>query len=924
MPAPADLIRVIFASGNAQLNRDLVERAAQTHSNHPLIVVAEFEPAHGEWVAWHPFRGYEENLASLRAAIGDRKIASAAMALCPGVPLAPMRRAARAITGGTLMAYDEKLRIVRGLGRVEYTARRILEAAASARAKKWLRRVAHPKEAEIPLRARAAQLYGLVASRTRGMRADEPTMAGLDAKNDGVTVVIPSRNGRELLATLLPHLLPQIASLESAQDGPSPRDLERSDFRSLAPRSERPLRSGEILVSDNGSSDGTAEWLAATYPTVRAITNERPLSFATAVNAGIRAARFKHTLLLNNDMIVAPGFVDALLKPFATIPDLFCATAQIFFPPGIRREETGKAVWRQENPLDFPVRCDDPLPGEDLTWVLYGSGGCSLFDTQKLRALGGVSEIYDPAYVEDLDFGYRAWRHGWSSVFCASAQVEHRHRATTSRYYTRAELDVFVEINYLRFLANAVSSDDLFRRLWRAAIRRLQLNGSLETLRRIPGIGPRPVEITGTLSEEEILALGGGDIAIFPGTAGNRPVVVIASPYVPFPLSHGGAVRIFNLMKHAAADYDQVLVAFTGELETPPAELLAICAEVILVRRHGSHYRRETSLPDVVEEFASLSFRATLKQTMRRWHAGVVQLEFTQMAQYADACAPAKTILVEHDITFDLQRQLVNTSTESGAAQLELRKQLDKWTAFETAAWKSVDCVVTMSGKDEQTVAGARRVACIPNGVDTVRFNPTHDDPDPRRLLFVGSFAHLPNLLALEFFLRDVWPLLEPAYTLHVIAGARHDYFLDFYRGRVRVDLAQPRIELEGFVADVRAAYQRAALVLAPLTASAGTNIKVLEAMAMGRVVVSTTAGINGLDLKPGVDVVVTDSAGEMAERIEALAGDPAARKSLERNARETALRYDWREIAGRQSALYPTLSDGLTAELSLPADSPA
>jgi glycosyltransferase involved in cell wall biosynthesis len=337
----------------------------------------------------------------------------------------------------------------------------------------------------------------------------------------------------------------------------------------------------------------------------------------------------------------------------------------------------------------------------------------------------------------------------------------------------------------------------------------------------------------------------------------------------------------------------------------------------VLVRRHGSHYRRDTPLPDVVEEFASESFRATIKQTVRRWKPGVVQLEFTQMAQYADACRPAKTILVEHDITFDLQRQLLATTTDA-AARLELDKQLAKWTAFETAAWKSIDCVIAMSQKDVQAVVGAKQVVCIPNGVDTTRFQPSPVAPEPRRLLFIGSFAHLPNLLALEFFLRDVWPRLGNDFTLHVIAGARHDYFLDFYRTRAAIELAKPRIELEGFVSDVRPAYQRAELVLAPLTASAGTNIKVLEAMAMGRAVVSTTAGINGLDLHPGRDVMVADSAEEMAKKIRSLSADPGARHVIEEEARRTALGYDWQEIAKRQSAIYPI------AAQSPHADSPA
>jgi glycosyltransferase involved in cell wall biosynthesis len=212
-----------------------------------------------------------------------------------------------------------------------------------------------------------------------------------------------------------------------------------------------------------------------------------------------------------------------------------------------------------------------------------------------------------------------------------------------------------------------------------------------------------------------------------------------------------------------------------------------------------------------------------------------------------------------------------------------------------------------MSAKDEKTVTGARRTACLPNGVDTDRFQPSATEPEARRLLFIGSFAHLPNLLALDFFLREVWPLLGAGFTLHVIAGARHEYFLNFHRTRVSLDLSLPGIELEGFVADVRTAYSRAELVLAPLTASAGTNIKVLEAMAMGRVVVSTPAGINGLDLAPGRDVVVTESAAAMGEQIIALCADPDARRAIEREARKSALRFDWRQIAEAQLRLLAT-----------------
>ncbi|MGH9665632.1 MAG: glycosyltransferase, partial [Bryobacteraceae bacterium] len=193
--------------------------------------------------------------------------------------------------------------------------------------------------------------------------------------------------------------------------------------------------------------------------------------------------------------------------------------------------------------------------------------------------------------------------------------------------------------------------------------------------------------------------------------------------------------------------------------------------------------------------------------------------------------------------------------------------------------------------------------------VDLERFRPAERDPEPARLLFIGSFAHFPNLLAMEFFLQQVWPKLQPLCpVLHVIAGARHQYYLERYRDRARLDL-QPGIEVEDYVADVRPAYERAAVVIAPLIASAGTNIKIVEAMAMGKAIVSTPAGVNGLDVSPGRDVLIAETAGEIADAIALVLRDPGKRRALESEARRTAgEKYDWDTIARAQTELYQSL----------------
>ncbi|MBI3679463.1 MAG: glycosyltransferase [Acidobacteria bacterium] len=862
-----------------------------------LWVVSEFRPPEGKWIPYKPNRSLAENYARTKAAVAGHRVRLCAVVLEPNTPYWRMRWIAFRIAPLYFLAFNENLdHFMLRPQSLPTMARHFLWRARNfvrwqlkpgGKLHTWAWRLRHPKALRRPFYYRVALIAGWAAEIARRLLPGKPDPAPA-ARPDGISVIIPSRNGKDLLARLLPGVLAQLPE------------------------------TAEVIVIDNGSDDGTFWFLESDFPSVRVEVNAVPLSFAAAANRGLAAARYSHVCLLNNDMALEPGFFAPLRRRFDQVPDLFCSTAQILFPEGMRRQETGKAVWWPQEagrtPGDFPIRCLEPLTGEDGTYVLYGSGGCSMYPAARLEQIGGFDEMLAPAYVEDLDVCWRGWQRHWPTVYTADARVTHFHRGTTSRYYKPEMLQSFLEYNFLRFLARHVAAPDLFRRLWRDAVVRLNLLATeqlwtvawaLQSLcfawkaTRLLEQRPQPL-----WPEDWILAIGSGANAVFPGRLhrGN-PRLLIVSPYLPFPLSHGAAVRIYNLMREAAPDYDQVLVAFVEDLAPAPKELLALCAEVILVKRYLTHLLPDRGWPDVVEEYCSPAMQAVLRQTMRKWQPEIAQLEFTQMAQYVPDCAPARTVLVEHDITFDLQQQLLAQGED-----WETRRQFNRWVRFEKQAWRDVDAVVTMSEKDRRA-AGDEKAVVIANGVDLERFQPSGDPPETRRILFIGSFAHLPNVLAVDFFLREVWPRLTSLNPVfHLIAGSRHRYFLD-RQDQVRLNLDQPGIEVEDFVADVRPAYRRAAVVVAPLVASAGTNIKIMEAMAMGKAIVSTPAGIHGLDLTDGRDVLVTPTGAEMADAIQRLLENPDQRRPLEAQARQTVEReFDWRAIGRRQAELYQRL----------------
>lgn len=379
-----------------------------------------------------------------------------------------------------------------------------------------------------------------------------------------------------------------------------------------------------------------------------------------------------------------------------------------------------------------------------------------------------------------------------------------------------------------------------------------------------------------------------------PCSPGRRRVAVL-SPYFPYPLSHGGAVRVYNLLREIAREFDVEFLTFTDGPEEPElGSILEFCARVVLVEKPRYREPRwSTLLPPEVHEFRSPAMARAIAEERTAFGFELLQVEYTQLAAYGG------DILVEHDVTFDLFGQIARRERTLSAWWDSWR-----WRRFETRALERYRKVAVMSPKDAELVGGGAVV--LENGVDLERFKPIAETPG-ERLLFIGSFRHFPNIVAFRFFTEQVWPLLRekfPALTLTVVCGADPLVYW-----RAFADTPEPpkdrRIRMLDFVRDVRPLYAEANLVIVPTVVSAGTNVKVLEAMAMKRAVVSTSSGCAGLGLLHGHSVWVADAAEAFAAGIATLINDPERRAAIAEAAYGRARRqFDWKSIGERQRKL--------------------
>jgi glycosyltransferase involved in cell wall biosynthesis len=287
-----------------------------------------------------------------------------------------------------------------------------------------------------------------------------------------------------------------------------------------------------------------------------------------------------------------------------------------------------------------------------------------------------------------------------------------------------------------------------------------------------------------------------------------------------------------------------------------------------------------------------------LDRVLRARRFDIVNLESTFLGYCDLRQAPfgerlPALVVDSHNIDYDLAKQYARAGS-SLARRLYAEVNWRKLRQEELGTYRNADGVYLCSAADERRlldeVPGVR-TAVIPNAADVDYYQPRRTDPPPdgRTVVYFGLLSYVPNVDAVIHFVRDIWPRIADAHPearCKIIGGGAPPSLLA---------LAGPRIELTGFVPDLRPHLAAAAAVVVPLRLGGGTRLKIVEAMAMGKPIVSTRLGTEGIEAVSGRDLLIEDQPEAFAATVNRLLAEPCLAMRIGRSARQLAVeRYTW------------------------------
>jgi glycosyltransferase involved in cell wall biosynthesis len=401
-----------------------------------------------------------------------------------------------------------------------------------------------------------------------------------------------------------------------------------------------------------------------------------------------------------------------------------------------------------------------------------------------------------------------------------------------------------------------------------------------------------------------------------------RILVISARP--PSSLTDGAWLCAYNIFKRLSADHDIYLISFYENSHGRPqrTKMEDIFRESFMVklempRRPLFRYLKNVlswkSGMDMKQQFPEMysQFKKKMAELIISKNIDVIHCLMLKMAEFAfDMDESVRVLHLIDSQTLRMQRLL---SLQSMQGRLRKLRQIIHYYRLRTVERNALgyfDSTITVGKKDYEILKGllpGKSITLIPNGVDTDYFYrlPKEDSEGPI-IIFFGKMTTPPNIEAVMYFYHDIFPILKEKITdlhFYIVGESPPD--------RIKRLSTDRDIIVTGYVDDIRKYVAKADVVICPMIIGGGIKNKILEAMSMGRAVVSTSLGAEGVDVTNGENILISDSPVEFAESIDNLIRDKGLRDRITNNARELINgRYSWEICAKKYEQLYISLLD--------------